>query len=126
MNLTITPTRLQAKGWARVGPGGAHTLRRGAWYPVVRISSSNIVVLDVNRRNMPVDKRLLEIRYHPPERWTVVRTEQRIAQRVGRDIPLTYAVCPSCRHRQVFEPGHSELVCERCHQAAALAWDEGN
>ena len=67
----ITPTRLQVKGWARVGPAGAHTLRRGAWYPVVRISSSNIVVLDVNRHNVPVDRRFLEIRYHPPERWTI-------------------------------------------------------
>jgi len=62
----MTPTRLQAKGWARVGRPGAHLLRRGAWYPVVRISSSHIVVLDVNRRNVPVDRRFLEIRYHPP------------------------------------------------------------
>lgn len=126
MNPVISPTRLQAKGWARVGPAGAHTLRRGAWYPVVRISSSNIVVLDVNRRNMPVDKRLLEIRYHPPERWTVVQCEERIAHRVGHDIPLTYAVCPSCRHRQVFEPGLHELECERCRKSAELAWDDTN
>jgi hypothetical protein len=111
----INPTRLQAMGWARVGPNGAHTLRRGAWYPVVRISSSNIVVLDVNRRNMPVDKRLLEIRYHPPERWTVVECEPRVLRRVGREFPLTYAVCPTCRHRQVFE---------RCHETASLAWNE--
>ena len=120
----VTPTRLQAKGWARVGPGGAHTLRRGAWYPVVRVSSSNIVVLDVNRRNIPVDKRLLEIRYHPPERWTIVRNEPRIMQRLGRDVPLTYAVCPSCRHRQLFDADRRELTCDRCHQAATLAWDE--
>src|SRR2546426_4311420 len=73
----ITPTRIQAKGWARVGKSGAHLLRRGAWYPVVRISSSHIVVLDVNRRNVPVDRRFLEIRYHPPERWTIVRCEPR-------------------------------------------------
>src|SRR2546425_1571704 len=86
----MTPTRLQAKGWARVGRPGAHLLRRGAWYPVVRISSSHIVVLDVNRRNVPVDRRFLEIRYHPPERWSVVRCEPREIQRVGRLFPLTY------------------------------------
>src|SRR2546426_10196511 len=63
-----TPTRLQAKGWARVGKPGAHLLRRGAWYPVVRVSSSHIVVLDVNRRNVPVDRRFLETRRHPPPR----------------------------------------------------------
>jgi len=120
----ITPTRLQPKGWARVGPAGAHTLRRGAWYPVVRISSSNIVVLDVNRHNVPVDRRLLEIRYHPPERWTIVRCEPRVMERLGRIFPLTYAVCPACRHRQAFEGGAQELTCDKCHQSAGLAWDE--
>src|SRR5437660_270610 len=41
VNRMVTPTRLQVKGWARVGPAGAHTLRRGAWYPVDRISQGN-------------------------------------------------------------------------------------
>ena len=120
----LTPTRLQAKGWARVGPSGAHTLRRGAWYPVVRISSSNIVVLDVNRKNVPVDKRLLEIRYHPPEGWTVVQCEPRMLQRVGRLFPLTYAVCPKCRNRQAFEAQKSELTCDRCKSTAPLTWEK--
>src|SRR5437016_13049505 len=87
----MTPTRLQAKGWARVGRPGAHLLRRGAWYPVVRISSSHIVVLDGNRRNVPVDRRFLEIRYHPPERSSVVRGVARELHRVGRLFALTYA-----------------------------------
>ncbi|PYO75032.1 MAG: hypothetical protein DMD67_12575 [Gemmatimonadetes bacterium] len=111
----MTPTRLQAKGWARVGKPGAH---------LVRISSSHIVVLDVNRRNVPVDRRFLEIRYHPPERWSIVRCEPREIQRVGRLFPLTYAVCPACRHRQAFESDVKELSCERCKKAATLAWDE--
>jgi len=120
----ITPTRLQPKGWARVGRTGAHLLRRGAWYPVVRISSSHIVVLDVNRRNVPVDRRFLEIRYHPPERWSVVPCEPRELQRVPRTFPLTYAVCPRCRHRQAFSADARELTCDRCHNGAGLAWDE--
>ncbi len=120
----ITPTRLQPKGWARVGPAGAHTLRRGAWYPVVRISSSNIVVLDVNRQNIPCDRRLLEIRYHPPERWTIVRCEPRMIERVGRVFPLTYAVCPACRHRQAFAAQTQDLTCDRCHNVAPLSWEE--
>jgi hypothetical protein len=122
--MRITPTRLQPKGWARVGPAGAHTLRRGAWYPVVRMSSSNIVVLDVNRRNVPVDRRLLEIRYQPPERWTIVRCEPRLIERIGRIFPLTYAVCPACRHRQAFGADSKRLTCDRCHNSAILAWDE--
>src|SRR5258708_14632949 len=109
----ITPTRLQPRGWARVGPSGAHTLRRGAWYPVVRISSTNIVVLDVNRRNVPVDRRLLEIRYHPPERWSIMRCEPRNLQRVGRLFPLTYAVCPTCWHRHALATGFTQLTCSQ-------------
>ena len=99
-------------------------MRRGAWYPVVRISTSNIVVLDVNRRNVPVDRRFLEIRYHPPERWSIVRCTPRDIERVGRTFPLTYAVCPSCRHRQGFQSRVDEMTCDRCHKTAALAWDE--
>jgi len=124
MERVLTPTRLQPKGWARVGPSGAHSLRRGAWYPVVRMSTTNIVVLDVNRHNVPVDRRLLEIRYHPPERWTIVRCEPRVAERLGRTFPLTYAVCPTCRHRQAFTAERKDLTCDRCHAAADIAWDE--
>ena len=120
----ITPTKLQVKGWARVGPSGAHTLRRGAWYPVVRITTSNNVVLDVNRHNNPVDPPLLEIRNHPPERWTIVQCEPRVIERLGRLFPLTYAVCPSCRHRQGIEARTNEMTCARCHKTAAMAWDE--
>ena len=120
----LQPTRVQARGWARVGPEGAHTLRRGAWYPVVHISSGNIVVLDVNRRNVPVDRRLLEFRYHPPERWSIVRARPQDLERLGRVFPLTYAVCPSCRHRQAFEARVDQMHCDRCRKVASLAWDE--
>src|SRR2546427_5002636 len=117
----LPPTRIQARGWARGGRGGAPRLRAGAWYPAGRISSSHIVVLDVNRRNVPVDRRFLEIRYHPPERWSIVRCEPREIQRVGRPFPLTYGVCPSCRHRQAFDGGEEGLTCDTCHKNAGVA-----
>src|SRR5258708_22579836 len=116
-NRMVTPTRLQVKGWARVGPAGAHTLRRGAWYPVVRISSTNIVVLDVNRHNVPVDRRLLEIRYHPPERWSIVRCDPRDIQRVGRLLPLTYGLWPTCRPRHALHARRTQSACDRRHPA---------
>ena len=124
MQDTLTPTKLQPKGWARVGPSGAHTLRRGAWYPVVRISSSSIVVLDVNRHNVPVDRRFLELSDHRPERWTIVRCDASVLRRVGRIFPLTYGVCPACRHRQGFEGRPEKVECGRCHQTAGVGWDE--
>src|SRR5215510_2206206 len=104
----VTPTKLQVKGWARVGPSGAHTLRRGARYPVVRLSSRNILVLDVNRQNVAVDRRFLEIPYHPPERWTIVRCEPRMSGPLGRGFRLTYGVWPSCRSRQGIEARTSD------------------
>src|SRR5260370_8616221 len=108
-NRMVTPTRMQVKGWARVGPAGAHTLRRGAWYPVVRISSSNIVVLDVNRHNVPVDRRFLEIRFHPPGMWSIVRCEPRLFARRGRIFPLTSSVCLPCRHSPDLEPAATSI-----------------
>lgn len=120
----ITPTKLQPKGWARVSTSGAHLLRRGAWYPVVRISSSGIIAIDVNRHVVPVDKRLVELRYHRPERWSVVRLEPAVLRRVPRPIPPVYGVCPVCRHRQTVGEGDAELTCERCHQQATVAWEE--
>ena len=91
---------------------------------VSRQSCGNIVVLDVNRHNVPVDRRFLEIRYHPPERWTIVKCEPRVIEKLGRAFPLTYAVCPSCRHRQGFQAGGDEMTCDRCKKTAGLAWDE--
>jgi len=82
------------------------------------------VVLDVNRRNVPVDRRLLEFRYHPPERWSIVRARPQDIERLGRVFPLTYAVCPSCRNRQAFESRVDQMTCDRCRKPAPLAWDE--
>src|SRR2546427_11017460 len=79
-----------------------------------------------NRRNVPVDRRFLEIRYHPPERWSIVRCEPREIQRVGRIFPLTYAVCPSCRHRQAFEADSKELSSELCTKMAASSLEEAS
>ena len=45
-------------------------------------------------------------------------------EKLGRVIPLTYAVCPACRHRQGFQAGSDEMTCDRCKKSAGLAWDE--
>jgi hypothetical protein len=76
------------------------------------------------RHNVPVDRRFLEIRYHAPERWTIVQCEPRVMEKLGRIFPLTYAVCPTCRHRQGFETRSNDMTCDKCHKAAGMAWDE--
>jgi len=50
------------KRWARVRATRAHGLRRGAWYTVVNDSKPGIVFLDVSKRNVAVDRSLLEFR----------------------------------------------------------------
>ena len=55
---------------------------------------------------------------------TVVRCEPRVMERLGRIFPMTYAVCPSCRHRQGIEARTNDMTCDRCHKSAAMAWDE--
>ena len=61
------------KRWARVRRTGAHGLRRGAWYAVVNDSKPTIVFLDVHRRNVAMDRTLLDVRDDPPSMWSVVR-----------------------------------------------------
>jgi tRNA(Ile2) C34 agmatinyltransferase TiaS len=53
-----------------------------------------------------------------------VRCEPRVIERLGRIFPLTYAVCPACRHRQGIEARTNEMTCDRCKKTAAMAWDE--
>ena len=50
------------KLWARVRQTGAHGLRRGAWYAVVNDSKPTIVFLDVHRKNVAMDRTLLDLR----------------------------------------------------------------
>jgi hypothetical protein len=47
-----------------------------------------------------------------------------VFEKLGRTFPLTYAVCPSCRHRQGFEARIDQMTCDKCHKEAGLAWDE--
>ena len=104
----VTPTRLQPKGWARVGPAGAHTLRRGAWYAVVRMSASNIVVLDVNRRNVDGST---------PLQWAVYNgdvAEVRRLLRAGADVSLAnnYGATPMSLAAEVGNTDMLRLLLE--------------
>ncbi len=63
------------KKWARVKRAGAHGLRRGAWYVVLTDTKPTIVVLDVNKKAVPVDRTLLEFTTEKPHKWSVVRLD---------------------------------------------------
>ncbi len=98
---------MAAKKWARVKRSGAHGLRRGAWYPVVNDTKPELVFVDVNRRNMPVARELVELAEDAPECWSVVMWQEHengLERASDSDSGTEYGVCPSCRGRQKLSP----------------------
>jgi hypothetical protein len=115
------------KKWARVLQSGAHGLRRGAWYPVVNDSSSSIVILDVSKNNVPVDRKTVQLANGKPTFWSVVDwpPERPVPQRMTeQNLPRTYAVCPVCRARSAaLSREVLELRCGECGAVAKVDWN---
>lgn len=115
------------KLWARVRRTGAHGLRRGAWYAVVNDSKPTIVFLDVHRKNVAMDRTLLDISEAPPSLWSVVRRatdEPETARRESWvDLNLTYGVCPQCRSRSNLSEGATSAGCGQCGGTFGIDWD---
>jgi hypothetical protein len=113
------------KRWARVRATRAHGLRRGAWYAVVNDSKPGIVFLDVSKRNVAVDRSLLEFREAPPDRWSVVvRTAEDVATaRISTaHLNPTYGVCPQCRARANLFAGAPRAKCPGCGGEFLVDW----
>jgi hypothetical protein len=108
--------------WARLEDDIDLPLRRGAWYPVTRLSATEVVV-DVNRRPTAVPRRHLQLHAAPPTSWTVV-PRPRDAVRMPSSWGDTYAVCPNCRERSPLNNHPSNLRCHRCNGLFPIAWDE--
>ena len=113
------------KAWARVRRAGAHGLRRGAWYAVVNDKKPTIVFLDVNKRNVAVDRTLLEFSDVQPYLWSIVVRDQNEPppQRVSQvSLEPTYGVCPSCRTRANLPPDAERLACPNCRNEYGIDW----
>lgn len=104
---------MQRMRWARlVGVAGCG-LRRGAWYPVVALSATE-VQLHVRGRVARVPRALLELRDRPPREWTLVPAGTHDA----------YLVCPNCRARQSLPDTRVPVVrCTRCNDPFAVTWN---
>ena len=112
---------MPAEQWARLCEEVDCGLRRGAWYRVVSVGPSEVAV-SVCGEKRPVSRQSLEIVTTPPPRWTVVAFSRKVAvpTRWARD----YAVCPSCRTRQLPVGQPNKLRCDRCNGLFEVAWDE--
>ncbi len=112
--------------WARVSKDEAHGLRRGAWYTVVGDAESELVLLDVNKSNRPVNRSSLDFADEQPTKWSVVRRnpEDHAALRASTaKLGPVYGVCPLCRARVAIAPDASEAHCPRCKEVSEVDWD---
>jgi len=106
--------------WARVKTGVNYHLRRGAWYPVLRVTQVD-AVLEVNQRAVTVPIELLQIVPIRPEMWSVV---PRPLDAVS--LPLSwgnkYAVCPNCSARAPLGRPAPSMRCTHCGGEFEIAW----
>ena len=113
------------KKWARVRRAGAHGLRRGAWYPVVNDKKTTIAFLDVNKRNVAVDRTLLEFSEVQPYQWSIVVRESddpSVARSSQVHLDPTYGVCPNCRTRANVPRGSERTQCPQCSNEYGVDW----
>jgi hypothetical protein len=96
-------------------------LRRGAWYRVVRLTPSE-VILDVNGIMTPFPRPSVEISPVPPTRWTIVPRPPHSAR-----LPMSwgprYGVCPGCRARARLEARSTSMRCPKCNGFFDIGWD---
>jgi DNA-directed RNA polymerase subunit RPC12/RpoP len=108
--------------WARIRPGLNYGLRRGAWYPVVRKTLVEAVLV-VNKQPVSVPLPIVEIRATRPWFWTVVPLP-RDAVNIPADWGSRYAVCPNCGQRMPLPRRKSVLRCSSCDREFEIDWSE--
>jgi hypothetical protein len=111
-----------AAQWARLEADIESPLRRGAWYPVTRLSATEVVV-EINRRPTAVLRKHMALHSAPPTAWTVVARPPG-AVRVPPSWGDTYAVCPNCRERSRLDNHPANLRCHKCNGYFPVAWNE--
>ena len=102
----------EAQQWARVRAEINCHVRRGAWYPIVRLTPIE-ATLEVNQRHLSVPREYLQILPIRPRMWSVVERP-----RDAVDLPLSwgsrYAVCPKCSARAPLAQPAPRMRCVRC------------
>ncbi len=113
---------MEAPQWARVKGDVNCSIRRGAWYQVLRLTP-DAAILEVGQRSLNIPRELVQIAVTRPRRWSVVPRPYDAV-----DLPLAwgsrYAVCPTCRARMPLSREQVELSCGRCGETRAVDWSE--
>src|SRR2546430_2286704 len=108
--------------WARLRVNVTCGLRRGAWYPVVRLAKDR-AVLEVTDDRRPMPRRPLQTVFSRPVHWSIVPLPEGAVD-VPSDWGTRYVRCPACQARAA-RSGHTpELPCPHCRQTFQVAWAE--
>jgi len=108
--------------FARVQDEVPLKLRRGAWYRVLELNDLQAVI-EVNHRRIGVLRAWLEIRQHPPQRWSVVEGGKD-NRKAPPHLRGTYGVCPNCRARAPLPKKAKTHQCAKCRGDFEVNWAE--
>lgn len=111
-----------AQRWARLRKDVQCQLRRGAWYPVLRLGPDDVVVRVIDAA-LGIPRTYLEVTDVRPSRWTVVPRrddDELLPEGWGQ----FYAVCPNCATRAAVGRPSDTKRCTLCEQSFEVAWDE--
>jgi len=84
--------------WARLQTDVKCTLRRGAWYRILKLTSADAVV-DVKGKPVSIPRGTLQLSSTPGARWTV-------------------------RNRASLKGDPARMRCDRCNGLFEVAWNE--
>src|SRR5437879_9634871 len=108
--------------WARLAEDANYGVRRGAWYRVAELTSSDAVV-DVNRKQVALPRGSVKLRTARPKAWSIV-PRPRDARRLPETWAEKYAVCPRWRNRAELAAKPPVLRCGRCDGIFWVGWAE--
>ncbi len=110
--------------WARLKADVKCALRKGAWYRILKLTPTE-VVLDVKGKPVPMPRGQLQLSSEPALRWSVVPSPKQTA-RFPATWGSSYAVCPNCRDRAKLEGHAATMRCRRCNGSFEIAWSDAN
>ena len=112
---------MATKHWVRLSEDIDCGLRRGGWYEAISINKTE-VVLKLDGRVKTFPRHHFEISTTGPTRWTIVTRAGNSASIPNR-WTQGYAVCPSCRWRQLVLGRPRTMLCEGCYEEFEVDWD---
>jgi len=118
----LVPAPAPAPRWAQVRNDSRCSLRRGAWYNVLKFTRDS-VVLDVHHEPRSVSSQLVRIAPEKPMRWSVVRRPDDSVT-MPPSWGVRYAVCPHCQSRAELMSMSDQMWCESCHGVFPIDWAE--